>query len=44
MKRNVYLDGELGAKYGRELVIYAETPADIFRNLECNFPDIRSFC
>lgn len=43
MKRNVYLDGELGAKYGRELVIYAETPADIFRNLECNFPDIREY-
>tara|TARA_B100000085_G_scaffold108904_1_gene99381 strand:+ start:10533 stop:11270 length:738 start_codon:yes stop_codon:yes gene_type:complete len=43
MKRNVYLDGELGAKYGRELVIYAQTPADIFRNLECNFPDIREY-
>lgn len=43
MLRKVYLDGELGDKYGKELTINASTFADVFRCLDCNFPDFRSY-
>jgi len=43
MKRKVYLDGELGEKYGRELTIVADSFADVFRCLEANYPDIRQY-
>lgn len=43
MKRKVYLDGELGEKYGRELTIVADSFADVFRCLEANYPDVRQY-
>lgn len=43
MKRKVYLDGELGAKYGRELTIDAENFAEVFKCLDCNFPGFREY-
>ena len=43
MKRKVYLDGELGEKYGRELTIVADSFSDVFRCLEANYPDIRQY-
>ena len=39
MKRKVYLEGELGEKYGKVREIYAPTIADIFKCLAANFPD-----
>lgn len=38
MKRKVYLEGELGEKYGKVREIYAPTIADIFKCLAANFP------
>jgi len=43
MKRKVYLDGEMAQKFGSEFTIQAKTTADIFRNLECNFPELREY-
>jgi predicted phage tail protein len=43
MKRKVYLDGEMAQKFGSEFIIQAKNTADIFRNLECNFPDLRHY-
>ena len=43
MKRKVYLDGELGEKYGKELTIVADSFADVFRCLEANYPEIRQY-
>lgn len=43
MKRKVYLDGEMAQKFGSEFTIQAKTTADIFRNLECNFPELRQY-
>jgi len=43
MKRKVYLDGELGEKYGRELTINAANFSEVFKCLDCNFPDFRDY-
>lgn len=44
MLRKVYLEGEIGEKFGREFTIFAETPRDIFKCLEGNFsPDFRTY-
>lgn len=43
MIRKVYLDGEMAEKFGSEFAIKAKTTADIFRNLECNFPEMRQY-
>jgi len=43
MLRNVYLDGELGEKYGKELQISANSLSDVFRCLEVNFSDFRTY-
>ena len=43
MIRKVYLDGELAEKFGSEFTIKAKTMSDVFRNLECNFPEMREY-
>lgn len=43
MKRKVYLDGELGEKYGKELTLVADSFADVFRCLEANYPELRQY-
>ena len=44
MLRKVYLEGEIGDKFGKEFTIFAETPRDIFRCLEGNFSsDFRTY-
>lgn len=43
MKRKVYLEGEMAQKFGSEFTIQAKNTADIFRNLECNFPEMRNY-
>lgn len=43
MIRKVYLEGEMAEKFGPEFTIKAKTTADVFRNLECNFPELRQY-
>ena len=43
MLRNVYLEGELGDKYGHFFQIEAEKPAEVFQCLEGNFSDFRKY-
>lgn len=43
MNRKVYLDGELGAKFGSEFEIYAKSFSDIMRCLNTNFPELREY-
>lgn len=43
MKRKVYLDGELGEKYGKELTLNVNSFAEVFRLLEANYPDIKEY-
>lgn len=43
MKRKVYLDGELGEKFGKELTLDVDSFADVFRLLECNNPEVRKY-
>ena len=40
MNRKIYLDGELGDKYGRELSMNASSFPEVFKCLEANYPDI----
>ena len=37
MERNVYLEGEMGVRFGREFQIAADSFTDVFRCLKCNF-------
>ena len=37
MKRNVYLEGEMGARFGKEFQMAADSFTDVFRCLKCNF-------
>lgn len=43
MMRKIYLDGEMAEKFGSEFTINAKTMSDVFRNLECNFPEMRQY-
>lgn len=43
MKRNVYLTGEIGEKFGTEFVLNVDSFKDAFKCLECNFPDFRKY-
>lgn len=44
MLRKVYLEGEIGDKFGKEFTIFAATPRDIFKCLEGNFStDFRKY-
>ena len=37
MKRNVYLEGEMGTRFGKEFQIAADSFTDVFKCLKCNF-------
>ena len=37
MKRKVYLEGEMGARFGKEFQMAADSFTDVFRCLKCNF-------
>lgn len=43
MLRNVYLDGELGDRYGKKLKIKANTLADVFKCLHGNYSDFSQY-
>jgi predicted phage tail protein len=43
MMRKVYLDGEMAEKFGSEFTVNAKRMADVFRCLECNFPELREY-
>lgn len=43
MMRKVYLDGEMAKKFGSEFTIKATSMAEVFRCLECNFPEMRQY-
>jgi len=43
MKRKVYLEGELGRRYGSERVIEADTVADIIKCLSANFESFKHY-
>lgn len=44
MLRKVYLEGDIGDKFGKEFTIFAKTPRDIFKCLEGNFSeDFRNY-
>ena len=37
MKRNIYLEGEMGVRFGKEFQMAADSFTDVFRCLKCNF-------
>lgn len=43
MERKVYLEGAIAKKFGSEFIIYAESVADVWRCLNCNFPELREY-
>ena len=43
MKRKVYLEGELGEKFGKELTMNVNSFSEVFRCLECNYPEVRKY-
>lgn len=43
MERKVYLEGVIAKKFGSEFTIYAESVADVWRCLNCNFPELRQY-
>ena len=42
MNRKVYLDGELGDRYGKELTMNVDSIGEVFRCLEANYPGVRN--
>lgn len=43
MKRKIYLEGELGKKFGKEFTMNVVSFSEVFRCLECNYPEIRKY-
>lgn len=43
MERKIYLEGELGAKFGNEYTMTVNSFSEVFRCLECNFSDFRKY-
>ena len=43
MMRNIYLEGELGDRYGRELAANVDSVRDAFRLIEANYPDFKTY-
>jgi len=43
MKRKVYLEGEIGEKFGREFTMNVDSFAEAIRCLDCNFPEFRQY-
>lgn len=43
MKRKVYLEGEIGEKFGKEFTMNVNSFAEAIRCLDCNFPEFRQY-
>lgn len=43
MNRKVYLEGEIGEKFGREFTMNVDSFAEAVRCLDCNFPEFRQY-
>ena len=43
MMRNIYLEGELGDRYGRQLRANVDSVRDTFRLIEANYPDFKTY-
>jgi len=43
MERNVYLEGELGQRYGQSMTIHAENVKEVFRLLDVNNPNFKEY-
>lgn len=43
MTRKIYLEGELGAKFGNEYTMTVNSFSEVFRCLECNFSNFRKY-
>ncbi len=43
MQRKLYLEGELGEKYGHSMTVHAESVSDALRLLEANNPDFKQY-
>ena len=43
MRRNVYLQGELGKRFGEKFVVECDTLADIFKCIDVNRPTFREY-
>ena len=43
MKRKVYLEGEIGEKFGKEFTMNVDSFAEAIRCLDCNFPEFRQY-
>jgi predicted phage tail protein len=43
MKRKIYLEGEIGAKFGNEFTANVSSIRDVFRLLEANHPQLRYY-
>lgn len=43
MKRKIYLEGELGDKFGKEFTMNVKSFSEAIRCLECNFPSMRQY-
>jgi predicted phage tail protein len=43
MQRKIYLEGELGAKFGKEYTMNVNSFSEVFRCLECNFSNFREY-
>ena len=43
MMRNVYLEGELGAKFGAHMYLNAPTVTDVFKLIEVNNSEFRPY-
>lgn len=43
MQRKIYLEGELGAKFGKEYTMNVSSFSEVLRCLECNFSNFRQY-
>ena len=43
MQRRLYLEGEIGEKYGHSMVVHAESVRDALRLVEVNNPDFKEY-
>lgn len=43
MNRKIYLEGEIGEKFGKEFTMSVTSFSEVFRCLECNFPEVRKY-
>ena len=43
MQHNVYLQGELGERFGEKFVVHTTSYRDIFRCIEANRPDFKAY-